>query len=79
LWHPICTLTGMQYLILAFCGMLVLGSTGAFLLYVSILSIMTIALTMTALVLMFLLGVQFNRRRSPISSLDATSATVTTI
>jgi len=69
----------MQYLILAFCGMLVLGSTGAFLLYVSILSIMTIALTMTALLLMFLLGVHFKRLRIRVPSLKITSPVVTTV
>ena len=58
----------MQYLILAFCGILVLGSTAAFLLYVSILSIMTIVMMMLALLLMFFLGVQFKRRRTSVSS-----------
>jgi len=69
----------MQYLILAFCGILVLGSTGAFLLYVSILSIMTTVMMMLALLLMFLLGAQFNRRRISVPSPDTRRTVVTAI
>jgi hypothetical protein len=69
----------MQYLILAFCGILVLGSTGAFLLYVSILSIMTIVMMMLALLLMFFLGVQFKWRRTSVSSPDVRHRVATTL
>jgi hypothetical protein len=57
----------MRSSILAFCGMLLLGSTAAFLLYVSILSILTVVVILTALMLMFQLGVQVEklRRRAP--------------
>ena len=50
--------TRMRLLMLAFCGMLLLASAGAFLLYVSILSILTVVVILMAAMLMFLLGVQ---------------------
>jgi len=53
----------MRSPILAFCGMLLLGSTAAFLLYVSILSILTVVVVLMAAMLMFLLGVQVERQR----------------
>lgn len=40
-----------------------LGSAGAFLLYVSILSILAVTVILTAAMLMFQLGVQFERQR----------------
>jgi hypothetical protein len=52
----------MQSLMLALSGILLLGSTGAFFLYVSILSIMAVAVILMALMLMFLLGVQAARQ-----------------
>jgi Flp pilus assembly protein TadB len=54
----------MRVLILAFCGTLLLGSTAAFLLYVSILSILSVVLILMAALLMFLLGIQVERQRS---------------
>jgi uncharacterized protein (DUF58 family) len=53
----------MRVLILAFSGLLLLGSTVAFLLYVSILSILTVVVILLAAVLMFLSGVQVERQR----------------
>ena len=53
----------MRLLMLAFCGMLLLGSAGAFLLYVSILSILTVVVILMAAMLMFLLGVQVEKQR----------------
>jgi hypothetical protein len=53
----------MRSSILAFCGMLLLGSTGAFLLYVSILSILTVVVILIASMLMFQLGVQVEKQR----------------
>jgi hypothetical protein len=53
----------MRSPILAFCGMLLLGSTAAFLLYVSILSILTVVVILMAVMLMFLLGAQVERQR----------------
>lgn len=43
--------------------MLLLGSTAAFLLYVSMLSILTVVGIVMAVMLMFLLGVQVERQR----------------
>jgi hypothetical protein len=59
----------MQSFILVFSGILLLGSTGAFFLYVSILSIMAVVVILMALVLMFLLGVQAARQRIPVPDL----------
>jgi len=56
-------MTRMPSLVLAFCGMLLLGSTAAFLLYVSLLSIIAVVLILTAVMFMFLLGVHVERRR----------------
>ena len=53
----------MRSPILAFCGTLLLGSTAAFLLYVSILSILTVVVILMAVMLMFLFGVQVERQR----------------
>jgi Flp pilus assembly protein TadB len=58
--------TRMRILLLAFCGMLLLGSTVAFLLYVSILSILTVVVILMATMLMFVLGVQVERQRHPL-------------
>ena len=55
--------TCMRSPILAFCGILLLGSTAAFLLYVSILSILTVVVILMEVMLMFLLGVQVERQR----------------
>jgi hypothetical protein len=51
----------MQSFILVLSGILLLGSTGAFFLYVSILSIMAVVVILMALMLTFLLGVQAAR------------------
>jgi hypothetical protein len=48
----------VQRSLLALSGILVLGTTGAFFLYVSILSIMAVGVILMALMLMFILGVQ---------------------
>ena len=53
----------MRSAILVFCGILLLGSAGAFLLYVSILSILTVVVILLAAMLMFLLGAQVERQR----------------
>ncbi len=85
----------MRLLILAFCGLLLIGSTAAFLLYVSLLSILSVVLILTAAMFMFLLGVHVERQRTRIpenvagralprvyglnSSLDARGRSITTI
>ena len=56
-------MTRMTSVVLAFCGLLLLGSTTAFLLYVSLLSIISVVLILTAVMFMFLLGVHVERRR----------------
>ena len=56
----------MRFPILAFCGLLLLGSTAAFFLYVSVLSILTVVVILMAVMVMFLLGVQVERRRLPV-------------
>jgi hypothetical protein len=48
----------VQRSLLALSGILVLGTTGAFFLYVSVLSIMAVGVILMALMLMFILGVQ---------------------
>jgi hypothetical protein len=53
----------MHSSILAFCLLLWLGSTVAFLLYVSLLSILSVVLILVAVMLMFLLGMQAERWR----------------
>jgi len=55
-------MTRMTSLALAFCGLLLLGSTAAFLLYVSLLSIISVVLILAAVMFMFLLGVHVERR-----------------
>jgi hypothetical protein len=57
----------MQRSILAFSGLLLLGTTGAFFLYVSVLSIMTVVVMLMALMFMFLLGVQAARQPVPVA------------
>jgi hypothetical protein len=52
----------MQRILLASSGALFLGSTGAFFLYVPLLSIMTAAWMLVGLMLMFGLGVQVGTR-----------------
>jgi hypothetical protein len=61
----------MRVLILAFFGLLLLGSTVAFLLYVSILSILTVVVILLAAALMFLLGVQVERERRPVPEIPS--------
>jgi len=61
----------MQSLILALCGMLLLGSTVAFLLYVSLLSIMTVVLIVVAVMFMFLFGVYVERQRRRVSEIPS--------
>jgi hypothetical protein len=61
----------MQRSILAFFGILLLGSTGAFFLYVSILSIMAVVMILTALMLMFLLGFQAARPPIPVPAIPS--------
>jgi hypothetical protein len=53
----------MRSPILVFCGVLLLGSAGAFLLYVSVLSILSVVVILAAAMLMFQLGVQVERQR----------------
>ena len=61
----------MRVLIRAFFGLLLLGSTVAFLLYVSILSILTVVVILLAAMLMFLLGVQVERERRPVPEIPS--------
>jgi hypothetical protein len=62
-WHHICSIeVMMQRVLLASSGVLFLGSTGAFFLYVPLLSIMTVAWMLVGLMLMFGLGVQVGTR-----------------
>lgn len=63
----------MRVLILAICGALVVGSTGAFLLYVSILSILSVVVVLLAILFMFLLGVQVERQRSRVPEITSES------
>jgi len=58
-------------LILAFCTLLLLGSTVAFLLYVSLLTIMSVVLILVAVMLMFLLGMQVERQRRTVSEIPS--------
>jgi hypothetical protein len=53
----------MQRFFLAFCGALFVGSAGAFLLFVPLLSIATVVLIMVGLMLMFGLGFQAGAKR----------------
>src|SRR5258705_2937475 len=67
--------TRMPSLVLAFCGLLLFGSTAAFLLYVSLLTIGAVVLILAAAMFMFLFGVHVERRRrvSEIPSEEALS------
>ena len=56
-------MTRTPSLVLAFCGFLLLGATAAFLLYVSLLSIIAIVLILVAVMFMFLLGAHVERQR----------------
>jgi cytochrome c biogenesis protein CcdA len=56
-------MTRTPSLVFAFCGLLLLGTTAAFLLYVSLLSIIAVALILVAVMFMFLLGAHVERRR----------------
>jgi len=59
----------MQRLLLVFSGALFLGSTGAFFLFVSLLSIMTVASIILGLMLMFGIGFQVGTQgKSPSKS-----------
>lgn len=61
----------MRSLILAFCGLLLLGSTVAFLLYVSLLSILSVVLILLAAMLMFLLGMRAERQRRRVPAIPS--------
>jgi len=61
----------MQRSILAVCGILLLVSTGAFFLYVSILSIMAVVVLLVALMLMFFLGIQAARQEFPLLAIPS--------
>ncbi len=61
----------MQRSILAACGILLLVSTGAFFLYVSILSIMAVVVLLMALMLTFFLGIQAARREIPVLAIPS--------
>ncbi len=64
----------MRVLILAFCGMLLVGSTAAFLLYVSILSILSVVVTLSGMMFMFVLGIYVERKRSRVREIPSESA-----
>ncbi len=59
----------MQRLTLAVSGLLLLGSAGAFLLYVSVLSILAVVVILVSMILMFLLGVQAASQPIPVTVL----------
>jgi hypothetical protein len=59
----------MQRLTLAFSGLLLLGSVGAFFLYVSILSIAAVMVLLVSMMLMFLLGVQAATHPIPVTAI----------
>ena len=61
----------MQSLILGFCGLLLLGSTAAFLLYVSLLSILAVVLILVSVMLTFLLGIHVERQRHPVPEIPS--------
>ena len=63
----------MQSVILVLSGVLLLGSTGAFFMYVSVLSIMAVVVILMALTLMFLLGLRAARQGIPITALTSAS------
>ena len=56
-------MTRTPSLVLAFCGLLLLGSTAAFLLYVSLLSIAAVILILATAMFMFVFGLTVERRR----------------
>jgi len=56
--------------------MLLLGSAGAFLLYVSLLSILTVVVILIALMLMLLLGVQIERQRRRVPEIPSDEVNV---
>jgi len=62
----------MQSFIVVLSGILLLGSTGAFFMYVSALSIMAVAVILMALTLMFLLGIRAARQPIPALTLEST-------
>ena len=62
--------------VLVFCGMLLLGSAGAFLLYVSLLSILTVVVILIALMLMLLLGVEIERQRRRVPEIPSDEVNV---
>jgi hypothetical protein len=51
--------------------MLLLGSIGAFLLYVSVLSILTVVLILAAAMFMFVLGAEVEKRRRSVSEIPS--------
>ena len=57
----------MERYLAIFLGVLMLGTLGAFLLYVPILPLVVVVILLLSLVLMFILGVQTGRRRIRIS------------
>ena len=62
-WHHACSFTVVTIrILLASFGALFFGSTAAFFLLVSVLSIATVALILTGMLLMFGLGVQVGTR-----------------
>ena len=61
----------MQRSFLAVCGIMLLVSTGAFFLYVSILSIMAVVVLLMALMLMFFLGIQAAGREIPLLAIPS--------
>jgi hypothetical protein len=63
----------MQRLVVACSGILLLGATGAFFMYVSILSIAAVVVILMGLVFMFLLGVQAGRQPIPVPAVPSRS------
>lgn len=54
----------MRILVLVFCGVLLVGSIGAILLYVSILSILSVSLVLAGMMFMYVLGTYIERHRA---------------
>lgn len=63
----------MQRLIMGFSGILLIGTTGAFFLNVSMLSMMSVVVILMALMFMFLLGVQTARQPIPVPAIRSRS------
>jgi hypothetical protein len=63
----------MRSAILILCGILLLGSAGAFLLYVSVVSILTVVVILIAAMFMFVLGVQFEKKRRRVPEIPSES------